>query len=158
MISAEHRLELEAFFNEYETWVLATERDHEPWIAASYFAQDYTDGGDLRFYCTFRVGSRKLEYLHLNSRCAFYIGPHLPVKWIQGTANAYFIADEIERQHAIRRLLEHSPHIADFLALAKVEVLRFMPTRMKYANYSQGRRPPIEFTFDEQPAEISTGY
>ncbi|MSP14182.1 MAG: hypothetical protein EXR62_14650 [Chloroflexi bacterium] len=149
MISVEHRLELDAFFNAYETWVLATERDHEPWIASSYFAPDYTDAGELRFYCTFRVGSRKLQNLHLNPRCAFYIGPHLPVKWMQGTAKVHFVTDEVERQRGIRRLLEHSPHIEDFLARATVEVLRFMPLRMKYADYSQGRRPPLEFTFDD---------
>src|SRR5205823_15036021 len=73
---------------QYDTMILATAENGQPWTAGVFFAHEVTAGGRVVLYATMLQGSRKLETIKKNPKVGFYVGPREPTRWLQGSGRA----------------------------------------------------------------------
>lgn len=115
---------LEAFLHEYDTLLIATERDHQPYTTGAFFAEELSEAGEFMLYFTFIVTSRKLANLKDNPKVGIFIGPRQPTCWLEGTGVAEVVADEAEAERVKQRVMEKSEVAAGFIARLPVTMVR----------------------------------
>src|SRR5437867_2841230 len=109
---------------QYDTMILATAEDGQPWTAGVFFAHEVTADGKLVLYATMLQGSRKVDTLQKNPKVGFYIGPREPSRWLQGSGRAVVARNPevIKKGTAIVR--EQAPGAGVFIDQVPVHVVR----------------------------------
>ncbi len=112
------RATINDFLAQFETLVIATEHEGQPFVTRAYYVEKPVEAGDtsLTLYGTFIVTSRKLANLRENGRVGLFIGPDQPSTWLEATAHAYALEDEQASATVRERLGEKSPTAAAFIA------------------------------------------
>jgi hypothetical protein len=124
------------------TLVLATEREHQPFVASVFYAPDEHEGG-LRLTCAMLATSSKLANLRANPRTGLYIGPREPTMWIQATATAEIVDDPKAVEDAIARLIAHAPAAKVFVDRVPVVPVLLHVDGLKLTDLT-GEKPPVE--------------
>ena len=100
-----------AFLARYQTLVLATEEETQPYATRIFFAEEPATAHSCRLYGTLITSSRKLANLRKNPRVGLFIGPDQPSTWMEATARARVIVDE-QRAAEVRALLAQKSDVA----------------------------------------------
>ena len=82
------RATINQFLAQYETLVIATEHEGQPFVTRAFYVEKPIEAGEtsLTLYGTFIVTSRKLANLRENARVGLFIGPDMPSVWLEATA------------------------------------------------------------------------
>jgi nitroimidazol reductase NimA-like FMN-containing flavoprotein (pyridoxamine 5'-phosphate oxidase superfamily) len=112
------------FLKEYDTLLIATEREHQPYTTGAFFAEELSESGDLLLYFTFIVTSRKLANLKDNPRVGIFIGPRQPTCWLEGTGAAEVVENAEEAEYVKRQVMQKSELAATFMAQVPIQMVR----------------------------------
>ena len=123
-MDAESKKTIETFLAEYDTLLIATERDHQPYTTGAFFAEELTDSGAFNLYFTFIVTSRKLANLIDNPKVGIFIGPRQPTIWLEGTGLAQVLEDEQEVERAKQLVMQKSEMAAGFIATVPIKAVK----------------------------------
>ena len=104
------------FLATYNTLVIATESEGQPYATSTFYAEEPLHDTGLTLYGTFITSSRKLANLRQNPRVGLFIGPLQPSNWLEAIAYAHIISDEQKSATIRQRLGEKSAIAAAFLA------------------------------------------
>jgi nitroimidazol reductase NimA-like FMN-containing flavoprotein (pyridoxamine 5'-phosphate oxidase superfamily) len=104
------------FLAAYNTLVIATESEGQPFATATFYAEDPVQDTTLTLYATFITSSRKLANLRQNPRVGLFIGPQQPANWLEAIAHVHIIEDEQKSEAIRQRLRNKSAVAATFLA------------------------------------------
>ncbi len=104
------------FLATYNTLVIATESEGQPFATSTFYAEEPLHDTSLILYGTFITTSRKLANLRQNPRVGLFIGTQQPVNWLEAIAHAHIIEDEQTSAAIRQRLGEKSAIAAAFLA------------------------------------------
>ena len=115
-MDAESQKTIAAFLAEYDTLLIATERDHQPYTTGAFFAEELSDSGEFTLYFTFIVTSRKLANLRDNPKVGIFIGPRQPTIWLEGTGVAQALDEGPEAERAKQLVMQKSQVAAGFIA------------------------------------------
>jgi nitroimidazol reductase NimA-like FMN-containing flavoprotein (pyridoxamine 5'-phosphate oxidase superfamily) len=118
------RQTLADFLKEYDSLLIATERDHQPYTTGAFFAEEITEGGELLLYFTFIVTSRKLANLKDNPRVGVFIGPRQPTCWLEGTGVAEVVEDAQTAEYVKQQVMQKSALAAQFMAQVPITMVR----------------------------------
>ena len=121
-MDAESQKTIAAFLAEYETLLIATERDHQPYTTGAFFAEELIDN-EFNLYFTFIVTSRKLANLIDNPKVGIFIGPRQPTIWLEGTGIAQVLEDE-EAERAKQLVMNKSEMAAGFIASVPIKAVK----------------------------------
>lgn len=147
------RATINAFLAQYETLVIATEHEGQPFVTRAFYVEKPIEAGDtsLTLYGTFIVTSRKLANLRENGRIGLFIGPDQPSAWLEATAHAYALEDEQASATVSERLGQKSPTAAGFIARVPIVAVEIRVDWLRITNLTAS---PIytEATFDKTPA------
>ena len=141
------RQTLEQFLAEYDTLLIATERDHQPYTTGAFFAEELSESGEFNLYFTFIVTSRKLANLRENPKVGLFIGPRQPTAWMEGTGLAEVIEDTQEAERARELVISKSEMAGKFMAMVPI-----MPVRVK-VNWARITDLRAGYTVTEVQAE-----
>src|SRR5579863_3983190 len=110
------RTAINTFLAQYETLVIATEHEGQPFVTRAFYVEKLIEAGDtsLTLYGTFIVTSRKLANLRENGRVGLFIGPDQPSVWMEATAHAHALEDEQTSGMVREKLGQKSPTAAAF--------------------------------------------
>ena len=143
------RATINDFLAHYETLVIATEQEGQPFVTRAYYVEKPVEAGDtsLTLYGTFIVTSRKLANLRENGRIGLFIGPDQPSAWLEATAHAYAVEDEQVSARVRERLGQKSPTAAAFIARVPIVAVEIRVDWLRITNLAAS---PIytEVTFD----------
>ncbi len=143
------RATINDFLAHYETLVIATEHEGQPFVTRAYYVEKPVEAGDtsLTLYGTFIVTSRKLANLRENERIGLFIGPNEPSAWLEATAHAYALEDEQASARVRERLGQKSPSAAVFIARVPIVAVEIRVDWLRITNLAAS---PIytEVTFD----------
>ena len=123
-MDAETRQTLHTFLAQYDTLLIATERDHQPYTTGAFFAEEITESGDITLYFTFIVTSRKLANLRDNPKVGLFIGPRQPTEWLEGTGVAQVVEDPQEAERAKQLVMNKSALAGQFMAQVPILPVR----------------------------------
>jgi nitroimidazol reductase NimA-like FMN-containing flavoprotein (pyridoxamine 5'-phosphate oxidase superfamily) len=123
-MDAQTRQTLRQFLAEYDTLLIATERDHQPYTTGAFFAEELTESGDFNLYFTFIVTSRKLANLRENPKVGLFIGPRQPTIWLEGTGLAQVVEDAQEAERAKQLVMSKSEMAGKFMATVPIVPVR----------------------------------
>jgi nitroimidazol reductase NimA-like FMN-containing flavoprotein (pyridoxamine 5'-phosphate oxidase superfamily) len=123
-MDAETRQTMQAFLAQYDTLLIATERDHQPYTTGAFFAEEISEGGDITLYFTFIVTSRKLANLRDNPKIGLFIGPRQPTEWLEGTGLAQVIEEAEEAEWAKQLVMGKSELAGKFMAMVPIVPVR----------------------------------
>lgn len=123
-MDVETRQTLQAFLAQYDTLLIATERDHQPFTTGAFYAEEISERGDITLYFTFIVTSRKLANLRDNPKVGIYIGPRQPTEWLEGTGVAQVVEDEQEAERAKQLVMTKSELAGQFMAQVPIVAVR----------------------------------
>lgn len=147
------RATINAFLAQYETLVIATEHEGQPFVTRAYYVEKPVEAGDtsLTLYGTFIVTSRKLANLRENGQIGLFIGPSQPSAWLEATAHAYALEDEQASATVRERLGLKSPTAAAFIARVPIVAVEIRVDWLRITNLTAS---PIytEATFDTTQA------
>jgi nitroimidazol reductase NimA-like FMN-containing flavoprotein (pyridoxamine 5'-phosphate oxidase superfamily) len=148
------RATINAFLAQYETLVIATEHEGQPFVTRAYYVEKPIEAGDtsLTLYGTFIVTSRKLANLRENGRIGLFIGPDQPSAWLEATAHAYALEDEQASATVREKLGQKSPAAAGFIARVPIVAVEIRVDWLRITNLTAS---PIytEATFDTTQAD-----
>ncbi len=119
-MDGETRKTLQEFLAEYDTLLIATEHEHQPYTTGAFFAEELTENGDFTLYFTFIVTSRKLANLRENPKVGLFIGPRQPTVWLEGTGLAEALEDGPEAERAKQLVMQKSQTAAGFIAMVPI--------------------------------------
>ncbi|GAC1565429.1 MAG: hypothetical protein NVS3B14_03090 [Ktedonobacteraceae bacterium] len=149
------RATINRFLAHFETLVIATEHDGQPFVTRAYYVEKPIAQGDtsLTLYSTFIVTSRKLANLRQNARIGLFIGPDQPSNWLEATAHAYALEDEQISATVREQLGQKSPTAAAFIARVPIVAVEIQVDWLRITNLTAS---PIytEATFDNKGAGI----
>lgn len=123
-MDVETRQTLQAFLAQYDTLLIATERDHQPYTTGAFYAEEISESGDLILYFTFIITSRKLANLRDNPKVGIFIGPRQPTEWLEGTGVANVVEDGEEAERARQLVMTKSELAAKFMAQVPIVPVR----------------------------------
>lgn len=123
-MDAETRQTLQTFLAQYDTLLIATERDHQPYTTGAFFAEEITASGDITLYFTFIVTSRKLANLRDNPKVGLFIGPRQPTEWLEGTGVAQVVEEPQEAERAKQLVMNKSALAGQFMAQVPILPVR----------------------------------
>ncbi len=123
-MDAETRQTLQAFLAQYDTLLIATERDHQPYTTGAFYAEEISERGDITLYFTFIVTSRKLANLRDNPKVGIYIGPRQPTEWLEGTGVAQVVEDAQEAERTKQLVMTKSELAGQFMAQVPIVPVR----------------------------------
>ena len=143
------RATINQFFAQYETLVIATEHEGQPFVTRAFYVEEPVEAGDtsLTLYGTFIVTSRKLANLRENGRVGLFIGPDQPSVWLEATAQAYALEDEQANKAVSERLGQKSPTAAAFIARVPIVAVEIRVDWLRITNLT-GCPIYTEDTFD----------
>ncbi|MEO8973253.1 MAG: pyridoxamine 5'-phosphate oxidase family protein [Ktedonobacteraceae bacterium] len=104
------------FLAMYDTLVIATESEGQPYATSTFYAEETVQDTSLTLYGTFITSSRKLANLRQNPRVGLFIGPQQPANWLEAIAHVHIIEDEQKSEAIRQRLREKSAVAGAFLA------------------------------------------
>jgi nitroimidazol reductase NimA-like FMN-containing flavoprotein (pyridoxamine 5'-phosphate oxidase superfamily) len=107
---------INSFIAQYQTLVIATENEEQPFATRIFFVEDPASATALNLYGTLITSSRKLANLRKNPRVGIFIGPDLPSIWLEATAHARVLDDETRAAEVREKLARKSPAAAAFIA------------------------------------------
>ena len=147
------RTAINQFLAQYETLVIATEQEGQPFVTRAFYLEKPIEAGDtsLTLYGTFIITSRKLANLRENPRVGLFIGPDKPSVWLEAIANAYAIEDEQASAEVREQLGQKSPTAAAFIARVPIVAVEIRVDWLRITNLTGG---PIytEANFDTTQA------
>ena len=147
------RATINSFLAQYETLVIATEHEGQPFVTRAFYVEKPVEAGDtsLTLYGTFIVTSRKLANLRENGRIGLFIGPDQPSVWLEATAHAYALEDEQASAEVREKLGQKSPTAASFIARVPIVAVEIHVDWLRITNLIGG---PLytEATFDTTQA------
>jgi nitroimidazol reductase NimA-like FMN-containing flavoprotein (pyridoxamine 5'-phosphate oxidase superfamily) len=123
-MDVETRQTLQAFLAQYDTLLIATERDHQPFTTGAFFAEEISASGEINLYFTFIVTSRKLANLRDNPKVGIFIGPRQPSEWLEGTGVARVVEDPQEAERAKQLVMSKSALAGQFMAQVPIVPVR----------------------------------
>ena len=123
-MNIETRQTLQAFLAQYDTLLIATERDHQPYTTGAFYAEEISESGDITLYFTFIVTSRKLANLRDNPKVGLFIGPRQPTEWLEGTGMAQVVEDAEEAERAKQMVMGKSELAGQFMAMVPIVPVR----------------------------------
>jgi nitroimidazol reductase NimA-like FMN-containing flavoprotein (pyridoxamine 5'-phosphate oxidase superfamily) len=134
------RATINQFLAQYETLVIATEHEGQPFVTRAYYVEKPIEAGDaaLTLYGTFIVTSRKLANLRENGRVGLFIGPDQPSVWLEATAHAYVLEDEQAGAAVRERLGQKSPTAASFIARVPIVAVEIRVDWLRITNLTGG--------------------
>ncbi|HEU0000466.1 MAG TPA: pyridoxamine 5'-phosphate oxidase family protein [Ktedonobacteraceae bacterium] len=143
------RTTINSFLAQYETLVIATEHEGQPFVTRAYYVEKPVEAGDtsLTLYGTFIVTSRKLANLRENGRIGLFIGPDQPSVWLEATAHAYALEDEQVSAAVREKLGQKSPTAAAFIARVPIVAVEIRVDWLRITNLTGGSLY-TEATFD----------
>lgn len=138
---------------QYDTLILATAENGQPWTAGVFFAHEVTADGKLVLYATMLQGSRKVETLQKNPKVGFYVGPREPSKWLQGSGRAVVARNSelIERGTAIVR--EQAPGAGVFIDMVPVHVVRIFVDQVQLVDLAGQYKAELSYGDLPKPDE-----
>ena len=147
------RATINQFLAQYETLVIATEHEGQPFVTRAYYVEKPIQAGDtsLTLYGTFIVTSRKLANLRENGRVGLFIGPDQPSTWMEATADAYALEDEQASAAVREKLGQKSPTAAGFIARVPIVAVEIRVDWLRITNLT-GSPIYTEATFDTTQA------
>ena len=107
---------INTFLATYNTLVIATESEGQPYATSTFYAEEAVQESGLTLYGTFITSSRKLANLRQNPRVGLFIGPQQPANWLEAIAHVHIIEDEQKSEAIRQRLREKSTVAGAFLA------------------------------------------
>ena len=110
------RAHIETFVSHYQTLVIATEHEGQPYATRIFFVEDMVTDTDFTIYATLITTSRKLANLQQNPQVGIFIGPDQPSTWMEATAHARILHDEHEAEQVRVKLARKSSTAAGFIA------------------------------------------
>ena len=110
------RAHIETFVSHYQTLVIATEHEGQPYATRIFFVEDVATDTDFTIYATLITTSRKLANLQQNPQVGIFIGPDQPSTWMEATAYARILHDEHEAEQVRAKLARKSSIAAGFIA------------------------------------------
>lgn len=147
------RATINSFLAQYETLVIATEHEGQPFVTRAFYVEKPVEAGDtsLTLYGTFIVTSRKLANLRENGRIGLFIGPDQPSVWLEATAHAYALEDEQVSAAVREKLGQKSPTAATFIARVPIVAVEIRVDWLRITNLTGGSLY-TEATFDTTQA------
>ncbi len=135
------------FLAQYETLVIATEHEGQPYVTRAFFVEEPVSDTGLKLYGTFIITSRKLANLRQNPRVGLFIGPDQPSAWLEATALARVLTDESATATVRENLGKKSPVAATFIARVPIVAVELQVNWLRITNLVAG---PVytEVTFD----------
>lgn len=110
------RARIETFISHYQTLVIATEHEGQPYATRIFFVEGEVTDSSFKIYATLISTSRKLANLQQNPQVGIFIGPDQPLSWLEATARARILRDEHEAEEVRANLARKSPTAAGFIA------------------------------------------
>ena len=135
---------------QYDTMILATAENGQPWAAGVFFAHEVTPDGKIVLYTTMIKGSRKLEALQKNPKVGFYVGPRKPTRWLQGAGRAVVARNDEVTAKGIAIVREQAPDAGVFIDRVPVSVVRIFVDQAQLTDIA-GKPYKAELTFGDQP-------
>ncbi len=123
-ITVETRQTLQDFLAQYDTLLIATERDHQPYTTGAFYAEEISESGDIILYFTFIVTSRKLANLRDNPKVGIFIGPRQPTEWLEGTGVAQVVEESQEAERVKQLVMRKSELAGQFMAQVPIVPVR----------------------------------
>ncbi|HEY6540325.1 MAG TPA: pyridoxamine 5'-phosphate oxidase family protein, partial [Ktedonobacteraceae bacterium] len=151
------RATINTFLAQYETLVIATEHEGQPFVTRAFYVEKPIEEGDtsLTLYGTFIVTSRKLANMRENGRVGLFIGPDQPSVWLEATAHAYAVEDEQTSAKVREQLGQKSPTAVAFIARVPIVAVEVRVDWLRITNLTGGSIY-TEATFDTTlPGEFS---
>lgn len=140
------RTSIEAFVSPYQTLVIATEHEGQPYATRIFFVEGPVTETTYTLYGTVITSSRKLANLQRNPQVGIFIGPDQPSAWLEATARARVINDE-EATHVRAKLAEKSPTAAGFISLVPTVAIALDIRWLRITDLTGGT-PYTEATFE----------
>jgi nitroimidazol reductase NimA-like FMN-containing flavoprotein (pyridoxamine 5'-phosphate oxidase superfamily) len=141
---------IHSFIAQYQTLVIATENEEQPFATRIFFVEDPASTTALKLYGTLITSSRKLANLRKNPRVGIFIGPDLPSVWLEATARARILDDETSAAEVREKLARKSPAAAAFIARVPTAAVELEVNWLRITDLTGGS-PYTEVTF--QPGE-----
>ena len=138
---------INTFLSQYDTLVIATELDGQPYVTRAFFVEEPVSDTGLKMYGTFITTSRKLANLKQNPRVGLFIGPDQPSAWLEATAQARILTDESTSAVVRENLGKKSPIAATFIARVPIIAVELQVNWLRITNLATS---PLytEVTFD----------
>lgn len=137
-MDVETRQTMQAFLAQYDTLLIATERDHQPYTTGAFYAEEINERGDIFLYFTFIVTSRKLANLRENPKVGIYIGPRQPTEWLEGTGIAQVVEDPEEAERTKQLVMTKSELAGQFMAQVPIVPVRVAVTWARITDLRAG--------------------
>lgn len=138
-------LRIRSFVAHYETLVIATEREGQPYATRIFFVENPGAEGTLKLYGTLITTSRKLANLEDNPRVGIFIGPDHPSTWLEATAHARVLNDEASAAEVRSWLAQKSPEAGTFISSVPTAAVELEITWARLTDLT-GSTPYIEIT------------
>ena len=147
------RAHIETFVSHYQTLVIATEHEGQPYATRIFFVEDVVTDTDFTIYATLINTSRKLANLQQNPQVGIFIGPDQPSTWMEATAYARILHDEHEAEQVRAKLARKSSTAAGFIAQVPTAAVELKIRWLRITDLTGGT-PYTETTFESTtPAE-----
>ncbi|HEY7348292.1 MAG TPA: pyridoxamine 5'-phosphate oxidase family protein [Ktedonobacterales bacterium] len=137
-MDAETRQTMQTFLAQYDTLLIATERDHQPFTTGAFFAEEISENGDITLYFTFIVTSRKLANLRDNPKVGIFIGPRQPTEWLEGTGAAQVVEEAQEAERVKSLVMNKSELAGKFMAQVPIVPVRVAVTWARITDLRAG--------------------
>ena len=125
---------IHSFLAQYDTLVIATEHDGQPFVTRAFFVEEPASENSLKLYGTFITTSRKLANLKQNPRVGIFIGPSQPTIWLEATALARTLNNEKASSDVLENLGKKSAVAAAFIARVPVVAVEMQITWLRITN------------------------
>jgi nitroimidazol reductase NimA-like FMN-containing flavoprotein (pyridoxamine 5'-phosphate oxidase superfamily) len=144
------RTSIETFVSHYETLVLATEHEGQPYATRIFFVEGPITATACTIYATLITSSRKLANLQHNPQVGIFMGPEQPSTWLEATAHARVLHNEAEAAQVRAKLAEKSPMAAGFISLVPTASIALEIRWLRITDLTGGT-PYTEATFAHIP-------
>ncbi len=144
------RASIETFVSHYQTLVLATEHEGQPYATRIFFVEGPVTDTTFTIYGTLITSSRKLANLQHNPQVGIFIGPDQPSVWMEATAYARLLNNKDEAAHVRTRLAQKSPTAAGFISMVPTAAVELKIRWLRITDLT-GSTPYTEATFEHTP-------
>ena len=134
------------FLAQYDTLVIATEHDGQPYATRAFYVEQPVNDTNLTLHGTFIITSRKLANLRQNPRVGLFIGPDQPTAWLEATAQAHVVNDENVSKAVMEQLGKKSAVAATFIARLPIVAVELQVNWLRITNIAASPMQ-IEVTF-----------
>jgi hypothetical protein len=146
MLEPETRATLINFLAQYDTLVIATEHEGQPYVTRAFYVEEPEVNAGLTLFGTFITTSRKLANLRRNPRAGLFIGPDQPTTWLEATALARVVDDEQQSRFVRELLSQKSSVAAGFIARIPIVAVELQVNWLRITNVAASP-PQFEVVF-----------